>query len=129
VRFFSRTLEDVEDQIELFITKISTENMMNDKYLLKHIELIRKLSYSIRKHIRALDSITATIEQNENQFFPTELNHLLRLIKRRADAILKFSESVYSFSEQLILSYNSKISNQTNILVMRLTVITIIFSL
>jgi Mg2+ and Co2+ transporter CorA len=120
VRFFSQTLEDVEDKIELFITKLSTDEVVNNKYL-KHIELIRKLSYSIRKHIRALDTITGTIEQNENQFFPKTLNHLLRSIKRRVDAILKFSESVYSFSEELIVTYNSKITNQTNILVMRLT--------
>ncbi|MDR2846727.1 MAG: hypothetical protein LBV22_00075 [Mycoplasmataceae bacterium] len=128
VRFFSQTLEDVEDKIELFITKLSTDEVVNNKYL-KHIELIRKLSYSIRKHIRALDTITGTIEQNENQFFPKTLNHLLRSIKRRVDAILKFSESVYSFSEELIVTYNSKITNQTNILVMRLTSWTIIFSL
>lgn len=126
IQRYSLVLEMLEDKIEKL--NLNIPKAIADKNFFAQINELNRLAYSIKKHIRAIDNIIPSLENNYNEFLSKELSHILSSLRFRLNTLLKFSESVYSFAEQLSNNYHTHMSMQTNILVTRLTCLTIIFS-
>jgi Mg2+ and Co2+ transporter CorA len=119
IQHYSLILEMVEDNIEIIQEKLNSTKQIQS--FTKKIQDTKKIVYSLKKNIRAFASLPPEIELNANEYILGRNRYVLQTIKHRINNLVKFSESVYSFVEELIRQYDSKINNQTNILVMRLT--------
>jgi Mg2+ and Co2+ transporter CorA len=97
--------------------------------LFEDIVEIRRKTYVIKKQIRALTSMASILDYDENELIHPDLIHLIVSLKSRLDALFKFAESVNKFADDLLNAYNSKIMNETNVVVTRLTSVTIMMGL
>jgi magnesium transporter len=112
-----------ESKIERFLDEILVKPGNH------HFELItnvRNEVYTLKKDIRAIDNINIMLCLEEAGLIKKAEYPAYKNISTRIRGLLKFIESVYSLSSELMHSYDTKIANQTNSLVTRLTVITII---
>jgi Mg2+ and Co2+ transporter CorA len=107
-----------------------------DEILVKPDELhfttitdIRNEIYNLKKNIRAIDNININICLDEIGLIKKMERSSYKNIAVRVRGLLKFIESVYVLSNELMHTYETKISNQTNLLVTRLTVTTIIMGI
>lgn len=125
---YSMVLENIEDGIQNYSIKLNTNKKIDEK-IFEDIVGLRDHMYILRKQIRSLSNICMQIsEDNDNDYIPEDLQYLFKGINYRCLNLLRFAESIYTFSEECIHTYDTKINNKTNTIMKRLTAWTIIFS-
>ncbi|MDR0950824.1 MAG: hypothetical protein LBM13_04270 [Candidatus Ancillula sp.] len=124
----SSFLEQLEDQTESLLQVITTVKKTNDQ-LFSQIRNLRGKIYATMKQVRALESIMNAIALDEGGYILKEEEYLFKNIANRATSLAKLAQSIYSLTEELLHSYDSKIGEQTNTIVTRLTSVTILMSI
>lgn len=120
----SNLLEKVEDGTEILQEKI----MMNvEKVNFADINYYRQMSYTIRKLMRALSYIGSQLLINQNKFIDKNYIRYFHNIDIRLKKQYDLSANLYELSNQLLISYDSRMSTKTMDAVNKLTIITIFF--
>lgn len=121
---FSNLIEKIEDEIENLQEKIMTDvNKVN----YADINHYHRITYTVRKQMRALSYLGTQILINENKFISNNFIHYFHTIDVRLKKQYDLSVSLYELSNQLQVSYDSRMSTKTMDAVNKLTVITIFF--
>lgn len=121
---FSNLIDKIEDEIENLQEKIMTDvNKVN----YADINHYHRITYTVRKQMRALSYLGPQILINENKFISNIFIHYFHTIDVRLKKQYDLSVSLYELSNQLQVSYDSRMSTKTMDAVNKLTVITIFF--
>ncbi|MDR1913279.1 MAG: magnesium transporter CorA family protein [Clostridiales bacterium] len=115
-------LEKLEDQLEYV-----SEGVMQKAYDngLPQIEKLRRVTYTAKKQLRALSYLGSQILMDENKLLEKKLRHYFRSIDTRMKRLYDFSESVYELCNEILYSYDSKLTLKMNDTVNKLTIITL----
>lgn len=121
---YSILLESLEDSLESLHQLIINQV---DKSQFTQISKYRQMAYTIRKQLRALSYLGEQILINENQLINKRHAHYFRNIDTRLKKLYDFAESLYELSNQLLYSYDSKVTMKTNEAINKLTILTVFF--
>lgn len=120
----SNLLESIEDDMEILQEKI----MMNVEMVnFADINHYRQMTYTIRKQMRALSYLGAQLLINQNKFINNNYIRYFHNIDVRLKKQYDLSANLYELSNQLLISYDSRMSTKTMNAVNKLTIITIFF--
>jgi magnesium transporter len=117
---FADMLEALEDSMEALSESI-TESAGQDQ--LHGISRLRKTAYTAKKQLRALSYIGAQILIDENGLMDKKLGRHFRSIDTRLKKLYDFSESLYVLANELLHTYDSKLTIKMNDMVNRLTML------
>jgi magnesium transporter len=121
---FSNLLEKIEDDMEILQEKIMM-NVENVKFA--DVNHYRQMTYTIRKQMRALSYLGSQILINENKLINSNHMRHFHNIDLRLKKQYDFSVNLCELSNQLQVSYDSRMAAKTMDAVNKLTVITIFF--
>jgi magnesium transporter len=121
---FSENLEILEDEVEALADMIVERPHQEH---LSRIGRLRKTAYIYKKMLRALSYIGEQILTDENQLLNDDHLHYFRNINARLMKQYDFAESLYELSNDMLHTYDSKFSAQTNTTMNKLAAITLIF--
>ena len=124
ITYFSDVLENLEDRMQALSDKITRQV---EKDCFEEIHSLREMAYSAKKVLRAFSYMGLQILCNENDVLSKKKLFLFRNLDTRFRKLYDFSENVYGLSSELLQTYDSKISQQTNDIVNKLTVVTLFF--
>jgi len=124
ISYFSDTLEQLEDRMQALSEDI-TRQVEEDHF--DNIHTMRETAYAVKKVLRAFSYIGLQILCNENDILSKKKLFLFRNLDTRFRKLYDFSESVYGLSKELLQTYDSKISQRTNDIVNKLTIVTLFF--
>ncbi len=124
ILFSTICMEAFEDQLELLQEDVIL--YVNQEQFSK-INDLRKVAYTIRKHLRLTTYVSEEILVNENEILTDAGLSLLRDTNNRFRKLYGFTENLYDFSNRLLGSYDSRLSMKTNESVNKLTILTIFF--
>ncbi|MDR1062253.1 MAG: magnesium transporter CorA family protein [Clostridiales bacterium] len=121
---FSDMLEEAEDRMEALAEAI-TESAARD--CLAEIGRLRKTAYTAKKQLRSLSYIGAQILIDENGIIDKKLGRHFRSIDTRLKKLYDFAESLYELGNELLHTYDSKLTLKMNDTVNKLTLLTLFF--
>ena len=124
IMYFSDTLEMLEDRMQELSEEITRQI---EKEHFEDIHVLRSMAYSLKKVLRALSYIGLQILCNENDVLCKKKLFLFRNLDTRFRKLYDFSENVYGLSTELLNTYDSKITQRTNDVVNKLTIVTLFF--
>jgi len=124
VSYFSETLEMLEDHMQVLSEKMM--HRAEDEHF-EAIHTLRGTAYAVKKVLRAFSYIGLQILCNENDVLSKKRLFLFRNLDTRFRKLYDFSESVYGLSGELLQTYDSKLSQRTNDIVNKLTIVTLFF--
>ena len=124
ISYFSDTLELLEDRMQALSEKM-TDSMEGDYF--DEIHDLRETAYAVKKVLRAFSYTGLQILCNENGVLSKKKMFLFRNLDTRFRKLYDFSESVYGLSAELLRTYDSKMTQRTNDIVNKLTIITLFF--
>jgi len=122
--YFSDTLESLEDRMQAMSEEL-TRAAENSHF--EEIHILRKTAYSFKKVLRAFAYLGLQILCNENDVLCKKKMFLFRNLDTRFRKLYDFSENVYELSTELLHTYDSKISQRTNVIINKLTFVTLFF--
>jgi magnesium transporter len=122
---FSDTLEALEDQMEEMAEAIGDHAYKNQ---LEDIGRLRKMAYTAKKQLRAHSYLGEQILIDENGLLDQEQTKYFRNADTRLKKLYGFAESLYELSNELLNTYDSKLTIKTNDTINKLTVITLFFA-
>ena len=115
-------LEDLEDRMQSL-----SERLTGADEEFQEIQALRKTAYTVKKQLRALSYMGLQILCNENDILSKKRLFLFRNLDTRLRKLCDFAESIYGLSTELLRTYDSKVTQKTNDIVNKLTVITLFF--
>jgi magnesium transporter len=121
---FSDMLELLEDKMEALIEDITRDA---DKNQLQEIGRLRKMSYTAKKQLRALSYLGAQILMDENNLLNKKQARYFHNADTRLRKLYDFSENLYELSNELLRTYDSKLTIKMNDTVNKLTLLTLFF--
>jgi len=122
----NRTMEKFEDKLEEL--QDSVLESINPKQI-GIINRSRRFAYHLKKEFRALQNIAFFNDNTQHfEYINKYFKHFKR-IEKRISTLISFSESLYTLTGEIMKIYDSKINNKTNLLITRLTVITVIMGI
>lgn len=121
---YSVFLEKLEDDLQALQTEILTRT---EKKQFERIDQFGQSAYAVKKQLRALSLLGAQILVDENELVPASHNRYFRNVDIRLKKLSGFAEDLYDHVNQLICSYDSRLSMRTNEIVGKLTVFTLLF--
>ena len=124
ISHFSDTLEHLEDRMQALSEEIASS--MDDTHF-EDIQNLRRIAYSLKKALRAFSYIGLQILCNENNILLKKKMFLFRNLDTRFRKLYDFSENVYGLSTELLHTHDSRITQRTNDIINKLTMITLFF--
>ena len=121
---FSDTLELLEDRMQALSDRM-TRHVEKEHF--EDIHALREVAYAVKKVLRAFSYMGSQILCNENEVLSKKKLFLFRNLDTRFRKLYDFSESVYGLSTELLQTYDSKISQRTNDIINKLTLVTLFF--
>jgi magnesium transporter len=121
---FSDMLESLEDKMEALIEDITRET---DENQLSEISRLRKMSYTAKKQLRALSYLGAQILIDENNLLTKRQIRYFHNVDTRLKKLYDFAENLYELSNELLYTYDSKLTMKMNDTVNKLTLLTLFF--
>jgi len=124
----SKILEKIEDEMDELEKRIN--NPKKDiKNIVKDIESFRVKLYTFRKYYRSLQNIYFFEEDSILETKVPGINSILYKIYKRITSLTNFSSSLYLVCNDLMHSNEIRVSNNTNKLITRLTILTVIMGI
>ncbi|GHS96494.1 cation transporter [Synergistales bacterium] len=121
---FSETMETLEDEME----ELSEAITLNaDKRYIVDIGRLRKIAYTAKKLLRSLSYLGTQILMDENGLIDKKYIKYFRNVDTRLKKLYDFSESLYELSNELLRTYDSRLTIKTNDTINKLTIITLFF--
>ena len=121
---FSDTMEALEDEMEA-LSETITENA--DKCHIVDIGRLRKIVYTVKKLLRYLSYLGTQILMDENGLIDKKYAKYFRNVDTRLKKLYDFSESLYELSNELLHTYDSRLTMKTNDTINKLTIMTLFF--
>jgi magnesium transporter len=121
---FSDMLESLEDKMEALIEAITRDAHENQ---LSEIGRLRQMSYTAKKQLRALSYLGAQILMDENRLLSKKDLRYFHNVDTRFKKLYDFAENLYELSNELLYTYDSKLTMRMNDTVNKLTLITLFF--
>lgn len=121
---FSDTLESQEDNMQALSEEI-VDNV--NKTHFTQIHNYKNMTFIIKKQLRALSYLGEQILLDENKLIGKGQIHYFRSVNTRLKKLYDFSEGLYNFSNEMLHSYDSRLTMKTNDTVNKLTAITLFF--
>lgn len=121
---YSDFLEKMEDELQALQSEILT---CAQKKQFERIDHFGQCVYMVKKQLRALSLLGAQILVDENDLIPSTHSRYFRSVDTRFKKLSGFAEGLYDHVNQLICSYDSRLSMRTNEIVSKLTVFTLLF--
>lgn len=121
---YSAFLEIFEDDLENLQEKVIQHV---DKKQFELVNRYRQKAYKIKKQLRAMSYLGTQILVNSNGFIHKDYIHYFHSIETRLKKLFDFAESLYEMSNQILDSYDSRITMKTNEIVNKLTILTVFF--
>ncbi|MDR1438495.1 MAG: magnesium transporter CorA family protein [Clostridiales bacterium] len=121
---FSDMLEEAEDMMEALAEAI-TESAAQEQ--LAEIGRLRKITYTAKKQLRSLSYIGAQILIDENGIIDKKLSRYFRSIDTRLKKLYDFAESLYELGNELLHTYDSRLTIKMTDTVNKLTLLTLFF--
>jgi len=122
----NRTMEKFEDKLEDL--QDSVLESTNPKQI-ANINSSRRFAYHLKKEFRALQNIAFFSDGVQHYEYIYKYFKHFKRIEKRISTLISFSESLYTLTGEIMKIYDSKTNNKTNLLITRLTVITIIMGI
>ncbi len=120
---FGDMLEGLEDRIEALSECVA---LKLDEHCFTRINDLRRITYTVKKQMRAFSYIGGQILMDENELIDRRQVRYFRNIDTRMKRLNDFAESVYTLSNELLYTYDSKLTMRTNDIVNKLTMLTLI---
>jgi Mg2+ and Co2+ transporters len=124
ISYFSDTLETLEDRMQELSGHIMRQ--VEDDHF-DEVHQLRQMAYSIKKVLRSFSYMGLQMLCNENDILLKRKLFLFRNLDTRIRKLYDFSENVYGLSTELLATYDSKITQKTNDVINKLTIVTIFF--
>jgi Mg2+ and Co2+ transporter CorA len=80
----------------------------------------------MRKQLRAMEKLQGFIDNESIKWITKKVKKLFTSIFLRIEGVSRFSDSIYKACAELLRIYDAKITSETNMVVTRLTAITLI---
>ncbi len=121
---FSDVMESLEDDLQELQTQILSNA---NKGQFEEIVSFATMTYTIKKYLRAMSFLGAQVLVDDNGLISESHKKHFRSIDTRLKKLYGFAEGLYDHVNQLISSYESKLSMKTNETVNKLTILTVFF--
>jgi Mg2+ and Co2+ transporter CorA len=116
-------LEKYENDIETLQNKVLVKI---DETLLDEIIAYRNNLYNIRKHLRATKNIPLFSEDNNDIGMSSNIFLMFKNIRTRVHELFEQSNDMLLYSNRLISILDTKLNTKTNLVITRLTIITVL---
>lgn len=122
---FSDMLEELEDYIEAFseslIIKEAEDNQLID------ISALRRMTYTVKKQLRAMSYLGTQILMDQNGLLDKKQTRYFHNIDMRLKRLYDFAANLYELGNELLYTYDSRLTMQMTDTVNKLTTLTIFF--
>ncbi|GMO13732.1 MAG: hypothetical protein Ta2E_03420 [Mycoplasmoidaceae bacterium] len=95
----------------------------------KRIATLQTDVYTVKKQIRSIENLDIPLRLKESEYFKEPHDLLLDNIDWKIKNLSKYAATVSTLAFELMQFYNSTVSDKTNTLVTRLTVLTIVINI
>ncbi len=120
---FSETFEVMEDELNRLEKRV---NSRVDSRSLSELASIKEDMYRVRRHIRPMLYIGDQILINENGYIREKNLRFFQNIDMRLNKLQDFVANLQEYTTQVLNAYNSKVAMQTNDVINKLTIVSVI---